>query len=224
MCPALICILDNSLPTDTLRFVSKLAGDKAGLQRLLDQISLKARDHARSPVQASHGLRMTLFWLNTNNPQWTGEANAGFTTGTPWMRVNDDYRECNAQRQVDDSDSVFTFWRRLLQLRRHHVDVFVYGRFEMVDICHPAVVCYRRIGATSGATATVIANFTNNTECWAFPPELFPALGRAKTILTNAGTPLEIQPEHTVLLKPFEAFVLLQESAAAPARVPKVHL
>ncbi|KJR82064.1 alpha-amylase [Sporothrix schenckii 1099-18] len=191
-------------------FVSKHGGDKAGVQQLLGQVALKARDHARSPVQ------------------WTDEANAGFTTGTPWMRVNDDYGECNAQGQLKDADSVFAFWRRLLQLRRHRPDVFVYGRFEMVDMGHPTVVCYRRISATSGATATVVANFTDNDQRWAMPPELWSLPGRARVILTNvgAGSPLEVdvQPDHTVLLKPFEAFVLLEESSAVPSRVPKGHL
>ena len=132
------------------------------------------------------------------------------------MRVNDDYMECNAKQQISESDSVFSFWRRVLQLRHLYVDVFVYGRFEMVDIGHPSVFCYIRIGAS--ATATIITNFKDNSERWVVPKELWPMLGKAKTILTNSGTLCEIQ-DHIMFLKPFEAFVLLEDASAL--RIPK---
>ena len=56
--------------------------------------------------------------------QWDTSAHAGFTTGTSWMRVNDDYKDCNVAAQVDDPDSVLGFWKRALQTRKAH-DVLV---------------------------------------------------------------------------------------------------
>jgi alpha-glucosidase len=52
--------------------------------------------------------------------QWNSSAHAGFTTGTPWMRVNEDYETWNAAAQVDDEKSVRAFWKRALQLRKDH--------------------------------------------------------------------------------------------------------
>jgi oligo-1,6-glucosidase len=56
--------------------------------------------------------------------QWDSSLNAGFTTGNPWMRVNDDYREWNAARQIKDENSVHAFYKRALAFRKHH-DVLV---------------------------------------------------------------------------------------------------
>ena len=68
----------------------------------------KSRDNARTPMQ------------------WDDSENAGFTTGTPWLKVNPNYREINAAAQTDDPDSVFSFYRRLIALRKEHA-VFVDG-------------------------------------------------------------------------------------------------
>jgi oligo-1,6-glucosidase len=65
-------------------------------------IRLKARDHARSPVQ------------------WDDTEHAGFTSGKPWMRVNDDYKEWNDKAQRSDRGSVWNFWKRALAFRKAH--------------------------------------------------------------------------------------------------------
>lgn len=71
------------------------------------KVYAKARDNARNPVQ------------------WNSEANGGFSTGTPWMRVSPDYLECNVEAQVNDPNSLFSFWKTLLALRKEHEDVLV---------------------------------------------------------------------------------------------------
>lgn len=94
----------------------------------------KARDNCRTPVQ------------------WTAEPHAGFTApdSTPWMRVNDDYETCNAETQVANPHpqpgnlSVHAFWRRALNLRKLHKDVFIYGDFELFDPEDTRVVAWKR--------------------------------------------------------------------------------
>ncbi|KAK2461008.1 hypothetical protein APHAL10511_006949 [Amanita phalloides] len=81
---------------------------------VLGDFAHKARDHARVPMQ------------------WDSTLHAGFTTGKPWMRVNDDYQEWNAERQVNDKNSVHAFWKQALAFRKQH-DVLIYGDFE--EIC-----------------------------------------------------------------------------------------
>ena len=65
-----------------------------------DILSVHSRDNSRTPVQ------------------WTDEENGGFTTGTPWIEVNKNYKTINAASQVDDPDSVFNYYRQLVQLRK----------------------------------------------------------------------------------------------------------
>lgn len=64
--------------------------------------------------------------------QWTADPHAGFTTGTPWMRVNDDYAEgWNVQAQLGDKASVHTFWatgRNRICLYQSHYSLYVYIR------------------------------------------------------------------------------------------------
>ncbi|KAG1808769.1 glycoside hydrolase family 13 protein [Suillus variegatus] len=105
---------------------------------LLDGFARKARDHARTPMQ------------------WNASPHGGFTTGTPWMRVNDDYREWNAEQQIDDETSVHAFWKRALKVRKTH-DVLIYGDFVMLLETHEQVFAYtRNYGSTS---ALVLLNF-----------------------------------------------------------------
>ena len=94
----------------------------------------KSRDNARTPVQ------------------WSAALHAGFTApeATPWMRVNTDYPDVNAEAQLSNPQpapglvSVHAFWRRALANRKKHADVFVYGDFEMLDMEDKSVVAFRR--------------------------------------------------------------------------------
>lgn len=79
-------------------------------------INLYSRDNSRTPFQ------------------WCNEVNGGFTTGTPWLKVNPNYTRINAKDQVGREDSVFSFYQKLIRLRKHqdYKDTLVYG--EMVPI------------------------------------------------------------------------------------------
>ena len=85
---------------------------------LTDKEALKAcsklsRDNARTPVQ------------------WNAQENAGFTAGTPWLKVNDNYKEINMADQDQDPDSILNYYRRLIALRKSptYKEVFTYGKF-----------------------------------------------------------------------------------------------
>ncbi|KAF5643578.1 glycoside hydrolase family 13 [Fusarium sp. NRRL 25303] len=168
----------------------KMAGDDASLQSFLDQVHLKARDHARSPVQ------------------WNSKENGGFSTGVPWMQVNNDYAQCNAEQQLADPTSVFFHWRRVLELRRHYWGAFIYGQFEMVDRDHPAVFCYNRIART--ASATIVANFTEEEQEWSPQQATLDSLRNGTIALANYETRGELRG-HSLTLRPFESFVVLEQ-------------
>lgn len=84
-----------------------------------------SRDHARTPVQ------------------WDASENAGFSRATPWIAVNPDHRERNAQEQYDDPSSVFAHYRALIGLR-HRLPVVADGDFSRIDVGDPAVFAFSR--------------------------------------------------------------------------------
>ena len=72
--------------------------------------------------------------------QWSGEVNAGFTKGTPWLEVNPNYTKINAESELSDPDSVFYYYQKLIRLRKEH-SVFVNGEFTLFDGRGSAGVC-----------------------------------------------------------------------------------
>lgn len=115
---------------------------QAGLiteEEMLAALGARSRDHARTPMQ------------------WEDAPNAGFTTGEPWIMVNPNYRQINAAAQMNDPDSVFCYYQRLLRLRKRHA-VFLYGGYELMLPESETVWAYRR--TLDGQEARVYCNFT----------------------------------------------------------------
>ena len=102
-------------------------------------IRYKGRDNARTPMQ------------------WTAGENAGFTTGTPWMSVNPNHTTINAESQVGDPDSVFSFYQKLIRLRKTY-PVIVHGDFTLLMPEDRQVFAYTR--QSEGKTLLVACNFS----------------------------------------------------------------
>ncbi len=100
-----------------------------------------SRDNARTPMQ------------------WDNSKNAGFTTGTPWIKVNPNYVTVNAADQVKDPDSVFSYYKKLIRLR-HENPVIVYGDYELLEPDSEEVFIYTR--TLDGEHLMVICNFTDH--------------------------------------------------------------
>ena len=131
-----------------------------------------SRDNARTPMQ------------------WNTENNGGFTTGTPWIQVNKNYTQINAKTQLNDADSVYNFYRRLIQLR-HEEEIIVHGTFEMLLEESEQVFAYRR--TLDGVKLEVFCNFTpNHVEYEGIPKNAEIVLGNYKN-------------EGGSYLRPFEA-------------------
>ena len=111
-------------------------------QDMLRYFARIARDNARTPMQ------------------WNREKHAGFTTGTPWLPVNKNYLLINAEDQVQDPDSIYHYYRKLIQLR-HTYDIIVYGSFEPLLPDDPEVYAYERV--LDGRKLTVVLNWTDHT-------------------------------------------------------------
>ena len=100
-----------------------------------------SRDNARTPMQ------------------WSDEKNAGFTTGTPWLKVNENYTKINARQQEMDPDSVLQYYRRLIALRKDpaYLEVFAYGKFAPAFAEEDKIMAYTR--KTEEKTVLIAANF-----------------------------------------------------------------
>ena len=108
-------------------------------EAVMESIYARSRDNARTPMQ------------------WTGGENAGFTTGKPWVPVNGNHTEINAEAAMEDSESVFHHYRQLIGLRKEY-EVFRHGWFELLDPQDEKVFTYTR--DTEHEHLLVVCNFT----------------------------------------------------------------
>ncbi|MEN9707375.1 MAG: hypothetical protein RIS31_941 [Actinomycetota bacterium] len=118
-----------------------IAEGSRSMERIIDSLQVKSRDNARTPML------------------WNDSANAGFTTGKPWLKINENYTEINAEAAVADKGSVFWHYRDLIALRHNH-DIVVNGSFDMIWPEHEQIFAYQR--KLAGKTLTVVANFSDH--------------------------------------------------------------
>lgn len=131
---------------DSLNMYDDFVTDRGSLTPVegMELIYAKGRDNARTPVQ------------------WDSSAHGGFSTGTPWIDVNPNFTEINAQAALDNPDSVFYYYQRLISLRRGELqDHMVYASFKPLDAEDSEVYAYER-HASNGEKLLVIANFTDH--------------------------------------------------------------
>ncbi len=150
---------------------------------MMEYISLRGRDNARTPMQ------------------WTGGGAAGFTTGEPWIKINDNHQVINAESQVHDPESVFAYYRRLIKLRKEY-DIVTSGRYRLLDDENENVYTYLR--ETDGETLLVMCNFTDQPQPAAHA-EPWLRRGAYSRLLGN------YEPEHSAAdpLRAYEARIYL---------------
>ncbi|MDE6952181.1 MAG: alpha-glucosidase [Erysipelotrichales bacterium] len=124
-------------------------------EQMMKGICYSSRDNARTPMQ------------------WDNSIYAGFSKTTPWMNVNPNYHDINALSQMNNNDSIYSFYQKLIQLRREY-DVIVYGDFELLEKEHPHLFIYRRYDDKN--EILVISNFTNQELIYEFNYENYEIL------------------------------------------------
>jgi oligo-1,6-glucosidase len=147
------------------------------------------RDNARTPMQ------------------WSSAPQGGFTTGSPWIEVNPNFSTVNAETQVEDDQSIWSHYRKLIELRKHH-QVIVYGRYQSWLDQHPDVFIYSR--THEGDRLVVLANFRPHEVTVTMPDEL---QGQGRCLIGNYADRDVIG--ETVTLRPYEAFALLRDVESA---------
>ena len=152
----------------------------------LKAVSRFSRDNARTPMQ------------------WSDEANAGFTAGTPWLKVNPNYTSINARSQMEDPDSVRSFYKELIALRKHpeYKETVVYGELKpYLEEQHNLMAYYRK----GDKTLLVIGNYQMEEQIVELPCAYH---SEYKKILLNnypglikEGTALRLQGYQAVVLE-----------------------
>ena len=120
-------------------------------QSLLASIERIGRDNARTPMQ------------------WDDSEHAGFSAGTPWLKVNENYKEINVKESLEDSDSIFHYIQKLIA-KRHDNMTAVYGDFKEYEPENEALYLYNR--SLEGENLFVILNFTDQEQTFTLPDEI----------------------------------------------------
>lgn len=171
---------------ETLNFYKEALNDGWTEDKALESIYAKGRDNARTPMQ------------------WDSSEHGGFSDGTPWIKVNPNYKDINVEKAMKDPDSVFHYYKKLIELRKKN-EIIVYGRYNLILDQHPEVYAYTR--TLGNPTLLVLCNFYGGN------PEVEPpAYIQEKKFEALIGNYKDIQINRTIKLRPYEAQVLLFNS------------
>ena len=140
-----------------------------------------SRDNARTPVQ------------------WDDSTNAGFTEGTPWIPVNPNYKDINARAELEDPDSVFHYYQKLIALRKQY-PLIVYGKYELLMAEDENLFVYTR--ELDGQKLLTVCNFSEQEQEFVIPEEF----RNGECLICNLSNDYS---REACVLKPYEAFVLL---------------
>lgn len=108
----------------------------------------KSRDNSRTPMQ------------------WNEEVNSGFTTSTPWISVAENFKEINVEKALEDRESVFYHYKKLIELRKKY-DVLTEGKYAILDGNHPSIWAYTR--TVNNEVLLVINNFYGEEITYSVP-------------------------------------------------------
>ena len=152
----------------------------------MQYINRIGRDNARTPFQ------------------WSDKPQAGFTSGTPWIPVNANNPEINAEKELRDPGSILNFYKKIIALRKTH-QVIVYGTYSLLMPGDERLYLYTRQLGT--AKLLVVCNFTNETAHADIPPKF----GNAAVLISN----YESGTQDRSLVRPYEGTVYSIENSAA---------
>ncbi|SEK75644.1 oligo-1,6-glucosidase [Pseudobutyrivibrio ruminis] len=141
---------------------------------------------------------------NARTPfQWDDSENAGFTDGRSWLMVNPKYKNINLAAQINDSDSVFIFYKELISLRKNpeYESTFVYGKFAPYKPAQKNLLAYSRVGEKS---VMVIANYQKDAQTLSLPSKI------KKVLLSNTSKTLDNSSFNSteIVLSPYELLVV----------------
>ncbi len=176
--------IDEYRDVESLNIFNIKKNEGMAAQEIIDILKQKSRDNSRTPVQ------------------WNSTGHAGFTSGTPWIQTARNYQEINAEKALNDSNSIFFHYQKLIQLRKEF-DVITDGEYQPISNEDDAVFVYVR---TSGSEKIlVINNFYGIEKTFVLPAHLHLDEYDSEMLLSNYEDSTPIGPE--ISLRPYESIV-----------------
>jgi len=152
-------------------------------EQMMASIHARSRDNGRTPVQ------------------WSAADHAGFTEGTPWIGVNANYTEINVENARKDPNSIYHYYRKLLQLRKKH-NVIVYGDYDVLLEDSEQIYAFTR--TLGEERLLVICNFSDQSPVFELPQHI--QYGGTELLISNYDS--EVSEEiASLVLRPYEARV-----------------
>ena len=168
---------------ETIAAYNKLKNEGGDLKQFIeDQKTGGARDNGRTPFQ------------------WTAGPNAGFTTGTPWIKVNDNKNIINEAKEDKDPNSCLNYFRKMVKLRKALPEL-VYGAYHLLDEDDPQVYAYTR--TLNGKKVLVVLNFSVKDAAFKIPS----GVGKPGAVLINNLKEYKLT-NGTVDLMPYQAMII----------------
>ncbi|ABM04120.1 dextran glucosidase [Psychromonas ingrahamii 37] len=169
---------------ETLNLYQERIAAGVSHEDMMQGIHENGRDNARTPMQ------------------WDSSLNSGFSDGNPWLKLNPNYTEINVESALDDPDSIFYHYQKLVQLRKTH-EVMVYGDYQPLFVEHKKVFSYQR--QLGNEKVIVINNFTNEPLELTLPKPLQGLKGQC--LISNYAPRKQLS--ESLALAPYESFALL---------------
>ncbi|OPA80552.1 glucohydrolase [Paenibacillus selenitireducens] len=167
---------------ETLNFYREAVEEQGGSPaQAMASIYAKGRDNARTPMQ------------------WDTSEQAGFTTGEPWLRVNPNYHSINVAESLQDEDSIFYYYQKLIQLRKEH-PIMVYGAYDIRAEDHDQIYAYTR--TLGDERWLIVLNFSDQVA----HVDLQEGASVSELIIANYDD-VTVEPQAKMDLRPYEARV-----------------
>jgi oligo-1,6-glucosidase len=169
--------IDDYRDIESINMYKQIKSKGGDLNEFLSAQKISARDNSRTPFQ------------------WDSSSNAGFSMGTPWLKVNPNYKTVNVATEERDTNSCLNYFRKIVKLRKDNL-ILVYGKYELIDKDNSDVYAYTR--ELNGKKLLVLLNFTNKPASSNTGIDM----SKAKVLIDNYA-----DASMTGQLKPYEAVV-----------------
>lgn len=158
-------------------------------EEALHYINLRSRDNARTPFP------------------WTNGENAGFSTSKPWLKVTGDQEQVNAQDQIRDKESIYHFYRHLINLRQKspYSECLIYGEIQPIETNCKEIIAYKR--SYDGMEIDCYFNISSKAHTEVLVSDV-------KQVVLNTEETLDTAQD-TVSLKPFQSFMFVSMKEGA---------
>lgn len=173
---------------ESLNYYQILKTEGVSESEIINILQSKSRDNSRTPMQ------------------WDDSNNAGFTTGTPWIPTGKDYKEINVENALSDRNSVYHYYKKLVQLRKQY-DIIAQGTYESLLMNHDQIFAYERY--LGNQKLIVINNFYANETIFNLPDNIDITDYKRSILISNYDdSSLELGE---IRLRPYESICYLLE-------------